>query len=153
MVQQQAFEDDPVDALVVHLGEFTEQLARLRSICPTSSRNLKQDREVQDLVAFRLFLCLQLCLLISHRLLNQGKLLTLKKTSAHFSSLAELGVLEGSTAKRLREIAPIRHQILHAYAKLDVNRLYIAATDGLQDLENFQQQVAAWLENRLQESP
>ncbi len=60
-----------------------------------------------------------------------------------FVVLAERGVLNRELADRLWAAAGLRNLIAHQYGVVDADRIFAIASDGLDDLLHFCQQLAA----------
>jgi uncharacterized protein YutE (UPF0331/DUF86 family) len=65
-----------------------------------------------------------------------------------FQRLAEHQVITTKTASALRRAVGFRNIVAHGYAGIDVAATYAASTVGLDDLDRFAREVAAWLVNR-----
>jgi uncharacterized protein YutE (UPF0331/DUF86 family) len=59
-----------------------------------------------------------------------------------FSILAERGVLERDLATRLQAAAGLRNLIAHQYGAIDSDRIFMIATNQLEDLLSFCLQIA-----------
>lgn len=144
-----------VDANIItsKLQELSERMGGIRRRCPESAVELAKDQESVDLISFYILVSVQAALDISSHIVSDENWASFQSVSESFVRLAEHGVINLETAEKMKAATGLRNLVAHAYAKLDVDRLYIAATQGLEDLENFQHQVAAWLAQRLQDEP
>lgn len=59
--------------------------------------------------------------------------------------LAELSVLSGEFASRLRPIAGFRNVLVHGYLQVDLDIVQRVMRESLQDLEDFARHVEAYL--------
>lgn len=138
---------DP-DVVVAKLGELHQRISRIEAHRPPDANALARDADAMDLVSFNLMLSVQVCLdIASHLIADEGwePVTTLAK---HFERLAEHGVLTETTAAAVAEAAGLRNIVAHVYAKADPDKIFLAATDGLDDLRNFAREVSAWLTER-----
>lgn len=63
-----------------------------------------------------------------------------------FAALSELGAISPELAEHLQRMARFRNLIVHLYWKVDDLRVYEIMQNDLGDLEDFRQQVSAWLD-------
>ena len=134
------------DVIAAKLAESGERVARVRHHRPESAEALAADQDVSDLVAFNLMLAVQACLdVASHLIADQGWP-PARDLAGSFRRLHEHGVIERRTAAALGRAAGLRNVVAHVYAETDPGLLFAGATSGLDDLERFAAQVAAWLE-------
>ena len=61
-----------------------------------------------------------------------------------FERLQDRGVLTSATAQALARALGLRNVVAHGYAGVDTALVFTAATSGLDDLERFAREVAAW---------
>jgi uncharacterized protein YutE (UPF0331/DUF86 family) len=59
-----------------------------------------------------------------------------------FTALAARGVIDTSLAGRLRAAAGLRNLIAHQYGVIDFRRVFVIATQDIEDLVAFCQQLA-----------
>ena len=62
-----------------------------------------------------------------------------------FGVLAELGVLGGGLAERLKGMARLRNLIVHLYWRVDDSRIYRVLQDDLGDLDEYVTAIVGWL--------
>jgi uncharacterized protein YutE (UPF0331/DUF86 family) len=132
------------------LAELADRVARVRAHRGASPDELASDRDALDLVAFNLMLAVQAaCDLASHLIADEGW--TAPPTLAEcFPQLAEHQVISPATSAALRRAVGFRNVVAHGYAGLDVAATFAASTAGLDDLDRFAREVAAWLAARSQ---
>jgi uncharacterized protein YutE (UPF0331/DUF86 family) len=130
------------------LDELERRIRQIRADRPGSSPELAADESRRDLVAFRLMLAVQACLdIASHLLADQGWGMAPSAGEA-FGVLAKHGVISPSTAEILSRAAGLRNLIAHGYGLIDLEKLILASTAGLTDLEGFATEVAVWMRGR-----
>lgn len=130
------------------LAELDSRVARVRQHRRATADDLASDRDALDLVAFNLMLSVQAaCDLATHLIADEGW--TAPATAAgSFECLAEHHVITTKTAIALRRAVGFRNVVAHGYAGIDVAATHAASTFGLDDLDRFAREVAAWLMNR-----
>lgn len=132
------------DLLALKLADLRDKLDRVRRHVPDSAAALAQDRDALDLVAFNLMLSVQACVDVSGHLIADGGWPVARNLAHGFTTLAEQHVISAPVAERLKLAVGLRNVVAHGYSGIDVERCYVAATEGLGDLEAFAQEVSAW---------
>lgn len=130
------------------LAELDDRVARVRTHRRATAAALAIERDALDLVAFNLMLAVQAaCDLATHLIADEGW--TAPGTAAEsFQQLAEHQVITSSSATALRRAVGFRKVVAHGYAGIDAKATYAASTVGLDDLEQFAREVAAWILTR-----
>ena len=95
-------------------------------------------------------LAVQACLDIASHLIADEGWESVATSADSFLRLAEHGVISRATAKPLGLASGLRNVVAHEYANIRPGLVFMAATDGLADLERFAQEVGAWMSHRLQ---
>jgi uncharacterized protein YutE (UPF0331/DUF86 family) len=134
------------DVVTAKLAELAERIARVRAHRPDSPEALATDLDALDLVSFNLMLAVQTCLDVASHLIADEGWPPARDLAGSFRRLHEHGVVDDATAGALARAAGLRNVIAHVYGDVDPAPLHQAATSGLEDLERYAQQVAAWLQ-------
>jgi uncharacterized protein YutE (UPF0331/DUF86 family) len=130
------------------LADLDAHVARVRQHRRASAAELASDRDALDLVAFNLMLAVQAaCDLATHLIADEGWS-TPPTAAESFHRLAEHQVIGTNTATALRRAVGFRNVVAQGYAGIDVPATHAASTLGLDDLDRFAREVAAWLVNR-----
>jgi len=137
-----------LDLVAAKLAELADRTARVRRHGPASAAALAGDRDALDLVSFNLMLAVQSCLDVASHLIADEGWPPARDLAGTFRRLREHGVLDAATADALGRAAGLRNVVAHVYAEVDPALLFTAATDGLDDLDRFARQVAAWAKRR-----
>lgn len=127
------------------LTALDARVARVRVHRRQSAEALASDRDALELVAFNLMLAVQAaCDLAAQLIADEGW--TAPFTMADcFDQLAQHHVITVATATALRRGVGYRNLVAHGYAGADVAATHAASTVGLDDLDQFAREVAAWL--------
>lgn len=130
------------------LAELDARVARVRAHRRPSAVELASDRDALDLVAFNLMLAVQAaCDLATHLIADEGW--TAPATAAEsFLRLAEHLVIAAKTAAALRRAVGFRNLVACGYAGIEVVAVHAASITGVDDLDGFAREVAAWLLSR-----
>lgn len=129
------------------IRRLRETVAGLRSALPADIARFS-DRDVLDLVSFRVYLSVQEAIdLASHLIADEGwgPVPSLRE---HFVVLAMRGVLEPEIANTLAASVKIRNLIGHAYAAVDPAKLHEAGSELLGVLDRFCASVLEFAESR-----
>ena len=137
-----------LDLVAAKLAEMADRVARVRRHRPASAEALAADPDALDLVSFNLMLAVPSCLDVASHLVADEGWPPARDLAGSFRRLHEHGVLDADTAAALGRAASLRNVVAHVYADVDPALVFRAATTGLDDLERFARQVAAWVQAR-----
>lgn len=130
------------------LAELAERISRVRRCCPASLDGLRRDRDALDLVSFNLMLAVQSCSDLASYLIAAERWSPVPNLAAAFDRLCDQGVIAGPTADALRKAVGLRNVVAHGYSGINPAMVFVAATEGLRDLQRFAREVAAWVSSR-----
>ncbi len=133
------------DLISAKLAELAHRTGRARVHARPSASELQADEDALELVSFNLMLAVQVCADIAAHIVSDSGWVPPKNLAQGFERLAEHGVIHLEVARQLQKAVGLRNVVAHGYAGLDVGSVHRASTDGLQDLEAFAAQVAAWV--------
>lgn len=99
------------------------------------------DRTIREVVTLNLFLAIQEAIaLATHWLADEGAQVP-QTYGDVFTALSARGVIDEDLAARLRAAAGLRNLIAHQYGVIDFRRLFAIASQELEDLARFCQQL------------
>lgn len=116
---------------------------RVRSRCPETASTLAADPDLQDIVSLNLTRAVQLCVDVAATLLSRSELAAPETMGGAFDGLAELGVIEGDLARRLKRAVGFRNIAIHRYRDLDWQIVHRICTEQLDDFRRFASAAAA----------
>jgi uncharacterized protein YutE (UPF0331/DUF86 family) len=134
------------DLVTAKLGELGARIARVRARVPATAGELRANQDALEIVSFNLMLCVRSAAdIASHLIADEGwrPALTL---AGVFDRLAENAVIGSATAASMAKAAGLRNVVAHGYAGIDVAIVFAAASRGVDDLEAFASEVAAWVQ-------
>ncbi len=103
--------------------------ARLAGCLPGEPADMAGNRDVQDLVAFRVYLLVQEAIdICSHVIADQGWG-PVPSLRDHFTYLADKGVLPNTLAGQLAAAVKVRNLVGHGYAAVDPRKMHGAAVE------------------------
>ncbi|MCE5316397.1 MAG: DUF86 domain-containing protein [Parachlamydia sp.] len=117
-------------------------LKRVDSQLPKSFSDFAPESNASDAVILHLWQAIQIIIDTSMSACIHFHLGTPKSYSDAFVKLAEAGYLEKELAVRLSHAAGFRNRIVHAYEKLDMQKVYNIAHTGPADLISFLASIA-----------
>ncbi len=123
--------------LVAKITTIEKCLNKVKGKRPSSFKLFEADDDSQDLVLFNLMQAIQGCTdLAAHIVSDEGYGMA---GSMHefFYLLCGRGIISVRLQESMIKAVGFRNLIVHEYAKLDLERVYEIATDGLNDLEEF----------------
>ena len=138
-----------LDASVVrrHLLALDQPLQTLRKHQGCADDVLQSDREERWVVERGLQLCTQNVLdVATHLAASAGR--DVPDYAMAIEQLADLGVLPGEFAQRIRPIAGFRNVIVNGYLDVDLEIVHRLLNDRLDDFAEFARLVNSYLDNR-----
>jgi uncharacterized protein YutE (UPF0331/DUF86 family) len=132
--------DEPV--LAKKLAAIRDAVARIREVLPGSAEAFLANRTAREIVILNLFIALQEAIsLATHWLADEGWDVPQSYGDA-FAALADRHILEPDLAHRLRAASGLRNLIAHQYGAIDASRIFDLASNDVEDLLSFCQQLA-----------
>lgn len=132
------------DLVTAKLVVLQDRISRARERCPPAADAFSENRDALDIVPFNLMLAVQSCLDIASHLIADEGWTAATTLAGSFVELHRRGVISRETSNSLGSAAGLRNVVAHGYAGIDLTKLFVAATQGLSDLERFSSEVAAW---------
>lgn len=128
--------------LAAKIAAVRDAVARIRAVLPESRDCFVGDRTVREIVVLNLFVALQDCVSLAvHWLADQG--LDVPQTYGEvFRLLGEQEVLPTDLAGRLAAASGFRNLVAHQYGVLDWTRVHAIASERLDDLLDFCDELA-----------
>lgn len=128
--------------LAKKLAAIRDAVARIRDVLPGSAEAFREDRTAREIVILNLFIALQEAIaLATHWLADEGWDVPQSYGDA-FAALADRHILVPDLAHRLRAASGLRNLIAHQYGAVDAGRIFDLASNDVEDLLSFCQQLA-----------
>ena len=112
-------------------------LARVAERLPETPEDFEPSTDSSDAVILHLWQAVQLVIDTALSACVHFQLGTPPTYGDAFRRLGEAGVLTAGLAKRLARAAGFRNVVVHAYEKLDLDRIHRIASEGPADLRAF----------------
>lgn len=128
--------------LAKKLAAIRDAVERIRAVLPASADAFRDDRTAREIVILNLFVALQEAISVAtHWLADEGWDVPQSYGDA-FVTLADRHVLEKDLAQRLRAASGLRNLIAHQYGAVDAGRIFDLASNDVDDLLTFCQELA-----------
>jgi uncharacterized protein YutE (UPF0331/DUF86 family)/predicted nucleotidyltransferase len=128
--------------LAKKLAAIRNAVARIREVLPASAEAFAADRTIREIVMLNLFIGLQESIGLATHWLADERWDVPQTYGDAFVALADRQVLERELATRLRAASGLRNLIAHQYGAVDSARIFELASNDLDDLLSFCQQLA-----------
>lgn len=136
------------NVIAAKLAEVADRIGRVRRHRAESAQALADDQDAFELVSFNLMLAVQACVDVAGHLIADQRWPPAKDLADSFHRLHEHRVISRELAQALARAVGLRNVVAHVYAQADPELVHRAATTGVDDLERFSRDVAAWLRSR-----
>lgn len=133
------------DLVSAKLEALAQRVARVRVHRKADAVELDSDDDALDLVSFNLMLCVQICADVASHIIADEGWPAASTLAAAFTRLHEHDVVAAETSRRLKLAVGLRNVVAHGYTHVDPAMVHAASHQGLDDLEAFAREVAAWL--------
>lgn len=116
------------------LADLRARVARVRELLPADAATLRRRRTESEALILNLYLALQAASdLALHTVADRGLAVPADARSA-FDALVRAGLLPADLGRRLAAAVGLRNRIAHEYGTLDLDLVFEAARDDLDDL-------------------
>jgi uncharacterized protein YutE (UPF0331/DUF86 family) len=131
-----------------YVNEYTSDLKEMRGM---SQSDYVDDIVTQRAVERTLMNLIQACIDIAQHVRSSEGLEPGGTAKDDVRALGEVGVLSAETEEKLVEAVGFRNVLAHRYGEIDHEVVYDVLHEDLRWFEEFQQEVAEWLQSRREE--
>lgn len=131
--------------LAKKLAAIQDAVGRIRQVLPPTAGAFRADRTVREVVTLNLFVALQEALAAATHWISDEGWDVPRSYGEAFTVLSDRGVLDHDLAVRLHAAAGLRNLIAHQYGVIDADRIFTVASNDLDNLLLFCQQMASHL--------
>jgi uncharacterized protein YutE (UPF0331/DUF86 family) len=140
---------------MVQIHVVRQKVARMRdtgqwlaACLPSAAADMAGDRDLRDLVSFRVYLLVQDAIdICSHVVADQGWG-PVPSLRDHFTFLADQGVLPSALADQLAAAVKVRNLVGHGYAAVDARKMHEAAHQIIALVDPFCEAILSFAESR-----
>jgi uncharacterized protein YutE (UPF0331/DUF86 family) len=133
------------ELVVQKLAVLHDHLARARRRRPATSDLLRADVDLQDSLSMSVLVAIQEAIDIAFHIVSDEGWGAPASYAESFDVLQRHGVIEAATARVLSGAVGLRNRVAHAYASLDIDRLWVELPAGLDALEQYAQAIARFV--------
>ncbi len=133
------------DEIVSKLQLLKEYVKFLRSYMKYNPEEIKKDFTLKGAVERYLELSIECCIDIAEMIISFENLKRPDSYREVILTLGREGILPDDFAERFSEAAGLRNALVHMYAEIDVDELYINLTQNLGDFDSFAKYIAVYL--------
>lgn len=133
------------DEIVSKLQQLSEYVKFLRSYMKYSAEDIKKDFTLKGAVERYLELSIECCIDIAEMIISFENLKRPDSYREVILTLGREGIIPEDFAERFSEAAGLRNALVHMYAEIDVDELYINLTQNLGDFDSFAKYIAVYL--------
>ena len=130
------------------LNSLARCVRRIETKRPQTPEQLVSDIDLQDILSLNIERAVQLCVDIGAHLLADLELPPPETMGQVFQRLAEHHIIPNSGADALRKAVGFRNLSVHAYDRVDWERVFEITHHRLDDFSNFAAQVTKWSETQ-----
>lgn len=120
-------------------------LQRVAEKCPPDPGTLRQDHDLQDIIALNLTRAVQLCVDIGTHLIVGMEVPPPDTMGQTFDALAKAGVIHENLAMQLKKAVGFRNIAVHNYEEIDWTIVHTIARHRLGDFTEFAKVIASRL--------
>ncbi|MGH7297255.1 MAG: type VII toxin-antitoxin system HepT family RNase toxin [Polyangiaceae bacterium] len=133
------------ELVIRKLAILGEHLARARRRRPAQLDALRADVDLQDSLSLSVLVAIQEAIDIAFHVVSDEGWGAPASYAESFEVLARRGVIEPTLAAALSAAAGLRNRLAHAYATLDIDRLWSELPAGLDALEQYAAAIARFV--------
>jgi len=131
------------------LDSLSRCVRRIETKRPQTPDQLVSDIDLQDILSLNIERAVQLCVDIGAHLLADLELPPPETMGEVFQLLAQHHIIPNSGADALRKAVGFRNLSVHAYDRVDWERVFDITHHRMEDFRNFAAQVNSWSEKQL----
>lgn len=136
------------DEIVFKLQLLSEYVKFLQSYKKHSLENMKNDFTLRGAVERYLELSIECCIDIAGMIISYENLKRPESYREVIMALGHEGILPEEFAKKFSNAAGLRNALVHMYANIDINELYVNINKNLGDFDTFAKYIAIYLEKK-----
>jgi uncharacterized protein YutE (UPF0331/DUF86 family) len=126
------------EILLAKMESLSRCILRIEGKQPENKEILKDDLDLQDIIAVNLERAVQLCVDSGLHILSDYNEATVGSMADVFQSLAENRIINIKLAQNLIGAVGFRNIAVHEYRSIDWNIVWTIIDENLQDFRNFQ---------------
>ncbi|MFQ5824662.1 MAG: DUF86 domain-containing protein [bacterium] len=130
------------ETAIEHLHSLQQNLADWQRYRKSYKlKDLKRDRDIQNMVFHALLVTIQSCIDIAHYIIAHLGLPKPNSYRESFEILSSHGYLNEEVARELQDLAGFRNVLVHIYWRLDIDRVNEILQTKYEFIQNFVDQI------------
>ena len=118
---------------------------RIEDKRPASSQALKNDPDLQDIIALNLMRAVQLCVDIAAHVIADKEVSAPATMGEAFETLTGLGLLDAKLGERMKRAVGFRNIAVHNYQAIDWEIVFSICHKNLDDFRDFTRSISKLL--------
>ena len=135
--------EDVIITKLEQVNQYTNELKQMRGV---SRKEYLDDFVFQRAVERSLMNVIQSCIDLAAHIRADNSHTSAETSRDEIDALVQAEILTEPTGKKLEEAVGFRNLLAHRYGEIDHDVVYDVLQDDLQWFEQFQQEVAQWLQ-------
>lgn len=132
---------DVVKGKLIYMNEGLNRLLKKRQ---TSLKQLKSDKDLQDIILYNLQVCIQSCIDIAAHIISDESWPPAETLAGLFDVLSQKGVIGSALNDKMRAMVGLRNIIVHEYQKIDFDKVYMFLQAELEDFKLFAKKICKY---------
>jgi len=130
--------------IMAKMANIKKNLDRLKEKQEVGSKEFHANRDVQDIVLLNLQVAIQGCIDIASHIISDNDWGVPGSLAGLFDILSEKKVISQEMKKIMRQMVGFRNLIVHEYAELDMDKVYLVFTSRLADFNSFLREISVY---------
>ncbi|NOX32309.1 MAG: DUF86 domain-containing protein [Deltaproteobacteria bacterium] len=119
-------------------------IGRIEDKIPKTSRQLKSDYDLQDIVSLNLQRAVQVCVDIAARLNAEMSARAPESMVESFENLNRFRIISDETCERMQKSVGFRNIAVHEYSTINWDIVFSVSTTNLDDFRQFAREIITW---------
>lgn len=123
--------------VMARIGQIERCLERIESKRPVSLQIFVNDQDCRDIVLFNLIQAVQGCIDLAAHIVSDEGFGMVGSTNEFFYLLQDQGIISAELTEKMVRAVGFRNLCVHEYGRVDLERVYEVAVEGLSDIRGF----------------
>src|SRR6056297_776787 len=129
------------DLLLSKIDSLSRSIKRIENKTPENVKNLKNDYDLQDIIALNLQRAVQISVDIATHIIADSNEKVPSTMGECFEYLENLDIINSSLVKNLKGAVGFRNISVHEYQKIDWEIVYTIITENLDDFRKYSENI------------
>jgi len=133
-----------INRLLSRLTDFLSRLERMEF----TLQELQQEKDIQDLIAFRLQEAIEISINIAMHIVSAEKLGSPETNKSVFPVLTSAKIINQKLAQKMAQGVGFRNIVVHRYDEIDLKRLFHDYHHDIKTLYQFAQAIQKFIDQK-----